>query len=79
MIMKYKGIPFAFESSQYQIPKRYYAPCDRILSPSGGMAPAQFDTLVRSILVPTNDVKTTVDTVRNVLILNGTVAEYRGL
>lgn len=46
-----------------------------ILSPSGGMAPAQFDTLVRSILVPTNDVKTTVDTVRNVLILNGTVAD----
>ena len=46
-----------------------------ILSPSGGMAPAQFDTLVRSILIPTNDVKTTVDTVRNVLVLNGTVAD----
>lgn len=46
-----------------------------ILSPSGGMAPAQFDTLVRSILIPTNDVKTTVDTVRNVLVLSGTVAD----
>jgi type II secretory pathway component GspD/PulD (secretin) len=46
-----------------------------ILNPSGGMTPAQFDTLVRSILLPTNDVKTTPDTVRNVLILNGTVAD----
>jgi type II secretory pathway component GspD/PulD (secretin) len=46
-----------------------------ILSPSGGMAPLQFDTLVRSILAPTNAVKTTVDAVRNVLILNGTVAD----
>jgi|GEM_PF-1170534 len=46
-----------------------------ILSPSGGMAPGQFDTLVRSILKPTNDVKSTVDAVRNVLILNGTTAD----
>lgn len=46
-----------------------------ILSPSGGMTPVQFDTLVRSILSPTNDIKTTPDTVRNVLILNGTVAD----
>ncbi len=46
-----------------------------ILSPSGGMTPAQFNTLVRSILKPTNAVATSVDTVRNVLILNGTAAD----
>ncbi len=46
-----------------------------ILSPSGGMAPAQFDALVRSILKPTNGVISKVDTIRNVLILNGTTSD----
>jgi type II secretory pathway component GspD/PulD (secretin) len=46
-----------------------------LLSPSGGMTPAQFDSLVRSILKATNAVTSTVDPVRNVLILNGTVAD----
>ncbi len=46
-----------------------------LLSPSGGMTPAQFDTLVRSILKATNAVTSTVDPVRNVLILNGTAAD----
>ena len=46
-----------------------------IINPSGGMAPAQFDTLVRSILPLSNASNSFIDTTRNVIVLNGTVAD----
>ncbi len=46
-----------------------------LISPSGGMAPAQFDTLVRQILNPNNASISAIDTVRNVIVLNGTAAD----
>ncbi len=46
-----------------------------ILSPSGGMNLGQFDSLVKSILKPTNAIQTSPDSVRNVLVLNGTVSD----
>jgi type II secretory pathway component GspD/PulD (secretin) len=46
-----------------------------IIQPAGGMLPAQLDTLVRSILNPINASTSTVDPVRNVLIVHGTVSD----
>lgn len=46
-----------------------------LISPSGGMTPASFDNLVRSILKPSNAVTSTPDTIRNVLILYGTPSD----
>ncbi|HTA76691.1 MAG TPA: secretin N-terminal domain-containing protein [bacterium] len=46
-----------------------------LISPSGGMTPAQFDTLVRTILNPNNASISAMDVVRNVIVLNGTAAD----
>ena len=46
-----------------------------ILNPSGGMLPAQFDSLVRNFISPTNAINSVVDPSRNVLILNGTPSD----
>jgi type II secretory pathway component GspD/PulD (secretin) len=46
-----------------------------LIAPSGGMTPVQFDALVRAILKPSNAVLSTPDPVRNMLVLNGTVAD----
>jgi type II secretory pathway component GspD/PulD (secretin) len=51
-----------------------------IINPSGGNTPAQFDTLVRSILPVSNASNSFFDTTRNVIVLNGTttdVEEYK--
>jgi Flp pilus assembly secretin CpaC len=46
-----------------------------IINPSGGMAPGQFDTLVRSILPLSNASNSFIDSTRNVIVLNGTIAD----
>ena len=46
-----------------------------IITPTGGMTPNQFDALVRGILRLTNGATSTFDTVRNVIILNGTASD----
>src|SRR5262249_25567310 len=46
-----------------------------VIQPAGGMTPAQLDTLVRPILSSTNATVSTPDTVRNVLIVHGTVSD----
>jgi type II secretory pathway component GspD/PulD (secretin) len=46
-----------------------------IISPSGGMTPPQFDALVRQILDPNNASISAFDAGRNVIALNGTVAD----
>lgn len=46
-----------------------------LITPSGGMVPAQFDTLVRSIVKPSNASLSVVDPVRNVIVLNGTPSD----
>ncbi len=46
-----------------------------IITPTGGMTPAQLDSLVRQILDPNNASISAFDTVRNVIILNGTVSD----
>jgi type II secretory pathway component GspD/PulD (secretin) len=46
-----------------------------IINPSGGNTPAQFDTLVRSILPVSNASNSIIDTARNVIVLNGTASD----
>lgn len=58
------------KSSKLTLPK-----ITEIIHPSSGFTPAQLDTLVRSILDPNNASITAIDTVRNVIILNGTVGD----
>jgi len=69
------GTQAFLKSTKMTLPK-----VTEIIAPSGGMTPQQFDTLVRSILDPNNASISAFDTVRNVIILNGTagdVAEYK--
>jgi type II secretory pathway component GspD/PulD (secretin) len=63
------------KASKVNLPK-----ITEIISPSGGMSPAQFDSLVRQILDPNNASISAFDAVRNVIVLNGTasdVEEYK--
>ncbi len=46
-----------------------------IITPSNGMLPNQFDTLVRSILPASNASSTFFDTTRNVIVLTGTTSD----
>ncbi len=51
-----------------------------LIAPSGGMTPAQFDSLVRPLLSPSNAVSFEADPVRNMLVLIGTagdIADYK--
>jgi type II secretory pathway component GspD/PulD (secretin) len=69
------GTQAILKSSKINLPK-----ITEIINPSGGMTPQQLDTLVRSILDPNNASISAIDTVRNVIVLNGTVgdvAEYK--
>ncbi len=61
------------KSSKLTLPK-----ISEIIHPSGGMTPAQLDTLVRAILDPNNASISAMDTVRNVIVLNGTVGDVEG-
>ena len=46
-----------------------------IIHPGGGLTPDGLDALVKSILKPSNAITTKTDTVRNVLIINGTPSD----
>jgi len=67
------GTMTLLKSSKLTLPK-----ITEIIHPSGGMTPAQLDTLVRTILDPNNASISAIDTVRNVIVLNGTVGDVEG-
>src|SRR5579871_1154920 len=51
-----------------------------LIAPAGGMTPQQFDALVRPLLAPSNAVSFEADTIRNMVVLNGTssdIEDYR--
>lgn len=64
------GTQALLKSTKLTLPK-----VTEIIHASSGFTPAQLDTLVRSILDPNNASITAIDTVRNVIILNGTVGD----
>ena len=64
------GTQALLKSTKLTLPK-----ITEIIHASGGFTPAQLDTLVRAILDPNNASITAIDTVRNVIILNGTVGD----
>jgi type II secretory pathway component GspD/PulD (secretin) len=64
------GTQAILKSSKLTLPK-----ITEIIHASSGFTPAQLDTLVRSILDPNNASITAIDSVRNVIVLNGTVGD----
>jgi type II secretory pathway component GspD/PulD (secretin) len=64
------GTQTILKSSKVSLPK-----ITEIIRPTGGMAPTQLDLLVRAILDVNNASISAIDTVRNVIVLNGTVAD----